>query len=40
MNTGRTDRIHNVICNADETAALDSALVGRAGGLVEAGGTA
>lgn len=38
VNTGREGRVHIVICNADETQALDAGAVGRIHGLKTAGG--
>lgn len=40
INAGREGRVHIVICNADETAALDAEAVGRISGLASAGGAA
>ena len=40
LNTGRQGRVHIVICNADETQALDAGAVGRVSGLATAGGAA
>ncbi len=40
INASRNARVHIVICNADETQALDPALVGRIAGLAPADGAA
>lgn len=40
VNAGREGRVHIVICNADESAALDAKAVGRVSGLATAGDAA
>jgi hypothetical protein len=40
INAGREGRVHIVICNADESAALEASAVGRIQGLAPAGGPA